>query len=90
VAINWCRAKGAVPIVGVKTLQQAKDNLACLSWDLKPAEVSHGWERWCYKGLGKDARYAGGRRCLVHFSLKRIVKLCSHPVVRAPWRNVSS
>jgi pyridoxine 4-dehydrogenase len=55
VAINWCRAKGAVPIVGVKTLQQAKDNLACLSWDLKPAEVSHAWGRWCRKGLGKDA-----------------------------------
>lgn len=39
VAINWCRAKGAIPIVGVKNLQQAKDNLACLAWTLKPAEV---------------------------------------------------
>ncbi|KAJ1445989.1 NADP-dependent oxidoreductase domain-containing protein [Pelagophyceae sp. CCMP2097] len=39
VALNWCRAKGTIPIAGARTLKQAKQNLACLDWDLTGAEV---------------------------------------------------
>ena len=38
IAINWTRAKGAVPIVGLKTLAQAEDNLGALGWALTKAE----------------------------------------------------
>ena len=39
VAINWCVCKGTVPIVGVKTLKQARENLGALGWSLSPEEV---------------------------------------------------
>ena len=34
VAINWCVAKGTVPIPGARTIQQARDNLGALKWKL--------------------------------------------------------
>eukprot|EP00270_Netrium_digitus_P002614 TRINITY_DN1296_c0_g1_i2.p1 TRINITY_DN1296_c0_g1~~TRINITY_DN1296_c0_g1_i2.p1 ORF type:complete len:443 (+),score=86.93 TRINITY_DN1296_c0_g1_i2:3-1331(+) len=40
VAINWCICKGAVPIPGAKTLQQAEENLGALGWRLSGAEVA--------------------------------------------------
>ena len=40
VAINWCRAKGAIPIPGAKTLAQAQQNLGALGWKLRPGEVA--------------------------------------------------
>lgn len=39
VAINWCICKGTVPIPGVKTLQQAKENLGALGWRLTSDEI---------------------------------------------------
>jgi len=39
VALNWVIAKGAIPIVGVKTPNQAADDLGALEWSLSPAEV---------------------------------------------------
>jgi len=39
VALNWCLAKGAVPLVGVKTAKQAEENLGALGWRLSEAEV---------------------------------------------------
>ncbi|CAM9880417.1 unnamed protein product [Scytosiphon promiscuus] len=39
VALNWCVCKGTVPIVGVKTLAQARENLGALGWSLSPEEV---------------------------------------------------
>eukprot|EP00904_Undaria_pinnatifida_P000788 jgi/Undpi1/1070/HiC_scaffold_10.g04533.m1 len=39
VALNWCVCKGTVPIVGVKTLAQARENLGALGWQLSPEEV---------------------------------------------------
>ncbi|XP_074380586.1 pyridoxal reductase, chloroplastic isoform X3 [Apium graveolens] len=39
VAINWCISKGTVPIPGVKTLKQAKDNLGALGWNLSSDEI---------------------------------------------------
>ncbi|MGK7912155.1 MAG: aldo/keto reductase [Synechococcus sp.] len=39
VAINWCMAKGAIPIPGAKTLQQAKANIDAMGWQLTTAEV---------------------------------------------------
>ena len=39
-AINWCMSKGALVIVGVKTPQQAADNLGALGWQLSRAEVN--------------------------------------------------
>ncbi|KAG6554254.1 hypothetical protein Mapa_004170 [Marchantia paleacea] len=40
VAINWCICKGAIPIPGVKSLSQAKDNLGALNWRLSAQEVA--------------------------------------------------
>ena len=39
VCLNWCRAKGAVPISGARTLEQAADSLSALQWKLEPDEV---------------------------------------------------
>ncbi|CAM6124394.1 unnamed protein product [Calypogeia fissa] len=41
VAINWCICKGGIPIPGVKTLKQAKDNLGALGWRLTAQEVAN-------------------------------------------------
>uniref|UniRef100_A0A7S1C044 NADP-dependent oxidoreductase domain-containing protein n=2 Tax=Corethron hystrix TaxID=216773 RepID=A0A7S1C044_9STRA len=34
VALNWCRAKGSIPIPGARTVKQASQNIGCLSWKL--------------------------------------------------------
>jgi len=39
VAINWCMCQGALVIVGVRTPEQAADNLAALGWRLSGAEI---------------------------------------------------
>ncbi|GAB2228540.1 hypothetical protein Droror1_Dr00022660 [Drosera rotundifolia] len=39
VAINWCICKGTIPIPGVKTLEQAQENLGALGWRLSSNEV---------------------------------------------------
>ena len=39
VAINWCIAKGAIPIPGAKNIQQAQDNIAAKDWLLDAGEV---------------------------------------------------
>jgi len=40
VAINWCIAKGALPIPGAKNAQQARENAGALGWDLRTDEVA--------------------------------------------------
>lgn len=40
VALNWVICKGAVPIPGVKNIQQAQDNVNALGWRLTPEEVT--------------------------------------------------
>ncbi|KXZ43023.1 hypothetical protein GPECTOR_106g117 [Gonium pectorale] len=40
VAINWCMAKGTVPIPGAKDLAQAQENLGALGWRLGAGEVA--------------------------------------------------
>ncbi len=39
VALNWVVAKGAVPIAGVKSAAQAKDNAGAMRWQLSPDET---------------------------------------------------
>lgn len=39
VAINWCMAKGAIPIPGAKNMQQAQENIAAQDWQLDKGEV---------------------------------------------------
>ncbi|MEM6614150.1 MAG: aldo/keto reductase [Cyanobacteria bacterium P01_C01_bin.72] len=39
VAINWCIAKGTIPIPGAKNITQAKDNIAAQDWLLDAGEV---------------------------------------------------
>ncbi|KAJ8440004.1 hypothetical protein Cgig2_022686 [Carnegiea gigantea] len=39
VAINWCISSGTIPIPGVKTVQQAQDNLGALGWRLSSNEL---------------------------------------------------
>ncbi|XP_004502717.1 pyridoxal reductase, chloroplastic isoform X2 [Cicer arietinum] len=39
VAINWCICKGTIPIPGVKSITQAKDNLGALGWRLSSDEL---------------------------------------------------
>jgi pyridoxine 4-dehydrogenase len=40
VAVNWCRAKGTLPIPGVHTVAQARDALGCLAWALDTGELA--------------------------------------------------
>ena len=40
VAINWCIAKGTLPIPGAKTGAQARENAGALGWVLSPDEVA--------------------------------------------------
>ena len=40
VAINWCIAKGTIPIPGAKNIQQAQDNVAAKDWYLDAGEVA--------------------------------------------------
>jgi aryl-alcohol dehydrogenase-like predicted oxidoreductase len=40
VAINWVMCKGAVPIPGVKNIQQAHENIGALGWRLQEDEVA--------------------------------------------------
>jgi aryl-alcohol dehydrogenase-like predicted oxidoreductase len=40
VALNWVLCKGAVPIPGAKTAQQAEENAGAVGWRLTPEEVS--------------------------------------------------
>ncbi|KAJ0962149.1 hypothetical protein J5N97_029977 [Dioscorea zingiberensis] len=39
VAINWCICKGTIPIPGVKTVEQAEENLGSLGWRLSSDEI---------------------------------------------------
>ncbi|KAK9093832.1 hypothetical protein Scep_025301 [Stephania cephalantha] len=39
VSINWCICKGTIPIPGVKSVRQAKENLGAIGWRLKPDEI---------------------------------------------------
>ncbi len=39
VAINWCIAKGTLPIPGAKNERQALENAGALGWSLSPEEV---------------------------------------------------
>ena len=39
VAINWCRAKGTIPIPGARTIKQARQNLGALDWNLSAEEI---------------------------------------------------
>ncbi len=39
VALNWCFCKGAMPIPGAKTVEQAQQNIGALGWRLFDAEV---------------------------------------------------
>jgi len=39
VALNWCICKGTIPICGVKTFSQLKDNLGAVGWRLTEEEV---------------------------------------------------
>jgi pyridoxine 4-dehydrogenase len=40
IALNWCMRKGAVPIVGVRTVAQVEDNLGACAFALSDAEVA--------------------------------------------------
>ncbi len=40
VALNWCIAKGTIPIPGAKSLAQAQDNMGALGWQLDANEVA--------------------------------------------------
>jgi len=39
IALNWCIAKGTVPIPGARNLRQATDNCNALKWSLDASEV---------------------------------------------------
>ncbi|KAK4796120.1 hypothetical protein SAY86_028446 [Trapa natans] len=39
VALNWCICKGTIPIPGVKTVKQVKENLGALGWRLSNDEL---------------------------------------------------
>ena len=39
IAINYVRAKGAVPVVSVTSVRMANELLGCLGWELSEEEV---------------------------------------------------
>lgn len=39
VAINWCICKGTIPIPGIKSVKQVKENLGALGWRLSSDEM---------------------------------------------------
>lgn len=39
IALNWCIAKGTMPIPGAKTLTQAQQNIGALGWSLGDGEI---------------------------------------------------
>lgn len=39
VAINWCIAKGTIPIPGARTLSQVKSNYSSLNWNMSEGEI---------------------------------------------------
>ena len=39
-AINWCIAKGTIPIPGAKNTQQARDNIGAKDWLLDSGEIA--------------------------------------------------
>ena len=39
VALNWTMRQGVVAIVGIRTVEQASDNLGALGWSLTDAEM---------------------------------------------------
>jgi pyridoxine 4-dehydrogenase len=40
IAINWCICKGTLPIPGAKTVEQAKENIGVLGWQLDSNEIT--------------------------------------------------
>ncbi|MBE9127308.1 MULTISPECIES: aldo/keto reductase [unclassified Coleofasciculus] len=40
VALNWCICKGAIPIPGAKSVEQAKQNMGALGWQLDAGEIA--------------------------------------------------
>jgi len=40
VALNWCICKGTIPICGVKSVSQLKDNMGAVGWRLTREEVN--------------------------------------------------
>jgi pyridoxine 4-dehydrogenase len=40
VAINWCICKGFIPIPGAKNVEQARENIGALGWQLNTNEVA--------------------------------------------------
>ncbi len=40
VALNWCICKGTIPIPGAKTVEQARENLGALGWQLDSGEIA--------------------------------------------------
>ncbi|MBR8832722.1 MAG: aldo/keto reductase [Stigonema ocellatum SAG 48.90 = DSM 106950] len=40
VAINWCICKGTIPIPGAKTVEQARENIGALGWQLNSSEIA--------------------------------------------------
>ena len=40
VAINWCICKGTIPIPGAKIVEQAKENIGALGWQLNSNEIA--------------------------------------------------
>ncbi|MBD2252468.1 aldo/keto reductase [Nostoc parmelioides] len=40
VALNWCIAKGTIPIPGAKSVKQAQENIGALGWRLDSGEIT--------------------------------------------------
>jgi pyridoxine 4-dehydrogenase len=40
IAINWCISKGTIPIPGAKSVEQARENIGALGWQLDANEMA--------------------------------------------------
>jgi len=39
IALNWCICHDTIPLVGCRSIKQAKDSLGCLGWKLDPSDA---------------------------------------------------
>lgn len=69
VALNWCASKGTVPLVGCRSVKQAKDTLGSLKFDLSDKEVQELDEL----ALGRSTLESPGWRRAIFVTLAGVI-----------------
>lgn len=65
IAISWCISHGTIPLVGCRSVKQAKDSVGALGWKLEKEDV----EKLDTVALGKSTLDSPGWRRMIFVSL---------------------